>query len=267
MTHERSFGLACRRDPVGRMSVAHSHDDLEFNASDVDLEYLLDGAPLLVPAGSVVAFWAGRPHQLVSGVQGHDLTWLTVPLADAAGWRLPEGFLARMLAGHIAVAPARGPLDLAQRADSWIDELRPTHPLHVAAVGEVEALVVRTATAGVDAPHDARPRSGLRAEVAAMAAWIAEHSDDEVSIADVAAHAHLHPHYAMSLFRSALGVTIGDYLAQCRIGRAKHLLLTTDRSIGAIAHDSGFGSVSQFYARFQRQTGEAPAAFRRRMSA
>lgn len=266
MTHQRSFGLACRRDPVGRMSVAHSHDDLEFNASDVDLEYLLDGGPLFVPAGSLAVFWAGRPHQLITGARGHDLTWLTVPLADAVGWRLPDDFVARMLSGEVAIVAARGPFDLTRRAATWSAELAPGHALHDAAAREVEALVLRTASAAAASPPARRPRSGLRSDVAAMAEWIAEHAAEDVTVADVAAHVHLHPHYAMTLFREALGVTIGEYLAQCRIGRAKHLLLTTDRSIAAIAHDSGFGSMSQFYARFQRQTGRAPAAFRRRMT-
>ncbi|MFT2604652.1 helix-turn-helix transcriptional regulator, partial [Escherichia coli] len=60
------------------------------------------------------------------------------------------------------------------------------------------------------------------------------------------------------------GVTIGEYLAQCRIARARELLLTTDEAIPAIAASAGFGSLSQFYARFRDHTGEAPAAYRRR---
>ena len=245
MSHDRSFGLACRRDPISRMSVAHSHDDLEFNSSDVEIEYLVDGESFVVPAGSLAYFWAGRPHQLLSGTPGHQITWLTVPLVDAVGWRLPDLFLARMLGGEVAVTDATGPLDLVRHGHAWGTELEPDHPLYPAAIREIEALLLRAAVASAEVSANGRPGSKLRA--------------------DVAAQAHLHPNYAMSVFRAALGVTIGDYLTQCRIGRAKQLLFTTSDSVGTIALETGFGSISQFYASFRRFCGTTPAGYRRRL--
>ncbi|KZE43268.1 hypothetical protein AVW09_00555 [Microbacterium sp. T32] len=260
-----SFDLACWRGAVPRMSVAHTHDDLEFNTAPVELEYLVDGRQVVIPAGALAVFWAARPHQLVRDSGGSELTWLTVPLAQARGWRLPGEFLARMFAGDIAVAEAaRGPLDLAERVGSWGEELRPGHPLRRAAVGEVQAFVLRAAQATAAGVAAGSVAGGLRADVADMAAWIAEHAAEDVSVAQVADHVHLHPHHAMTVFRAALGVTIGEYLAQCRIARARELLLTTDEAIPDIAVSAGFGSLSQFYARFRDHTGEAPAAYRRR---
>ncbi|MBN9211676.1 MAG: helix-turn-helix domain-containing protein [Microbacterium sp.] len=260
-----SFDLACWRGAVPRMSVAHTHDDLEFNTAPVELEYLVDGRQVVIPAGALAVFWAARPHQLVRDSGGRELAWLTVPLAEARGWRLPGEFLARMFAGDIAVSPAaKGPLDLAERVGAWGEELRPGHPLRRAAVGEVQAFVLRAAHATAAVAAMPQRGRGLRADVADMAAWIAEHAAEDVSVAAVADHVHLHPHHAMAVFRGALGVTIGDYLAQCRIARARELLLTTDEAIPDIAASTGFGSLSQFYARFRDHTGEAPAAYRRR---
>ena len=71
----------------------------------------------------------------------------------------------------------------------------------------------------------------------------------------------------MSVFRGALGVTIGDYLAQCRVAVAQHLLLTTDRSVPDIGFAAGFQSQSQFYDRFARWCDQPPATYRRRMRA
>lgn len=260
-----SFDLACWRGAVPRMSVAHTHDDLEFNTAPVDLEYLIDGRQVVIPAGALAVFWAARPHQLVRDSGESALAWLTVPLAQARGWRLPGAFLARMFAGEIAVAgTAVGPLALADRVESWSDELAAAHPLRRAAVGEVQAFVLRAAHAVAPATPAGRTGGGLRADVADMAAWIARHAAEDISVADVAAQVHLHPHHAMSVFRAALGVTVGEYLAQCRIARARELLLMTDAAIPDIAASAGFGSLSQFYARFREHTGEAPAAYRRR---
>ncbi|MCT2085694.1 helix-turn-helix domain-containing protein [Microbacterium enclense] len=262
-----TFDLACWRGAVPRMSVAHSHDDLEFNSAPVELEYLVDGRRVVIPAGALAVFWAARPHQLVRDSGGSELAWLTVPLAEVRGWRLPGAFLARMFAGEVAVAErAVGPLALADRVESWSSELGAAHPLRRAAVGEVQAFVLRAAHATATPASVETRGGGLRADVADMAAWIARHAADDVSVAEVAAHVHLHPNHAMSVFRAALGVTIGEYLAQCRIARARELLLTTDAAIADIAASAGFGSLSQFYARFRDHTGEAPAAYRRRHS-
>lgn len=265
--HSTSFGLACWRGGVGSMSVAHTHDDLELNTSDADLEYLVDGRRVVIPAGSLAVFWGARPHQLVTTSDAHEITWLTIPLSEALGWRLPSGFVARMFAGEVGFADARGPLALSDRVDHWRVELQEGQALRAVATLEIEAFLLRVATAVAIAPRLATTGAGLRPDVAAMAAWIAEHAAEDVTVADVAAAVHLHPHYAMAVFRAAMGVTIGGYLAQCRIARAQHLLLTTRLPIGAIAHQCGFGSLSQFYARFRERWGEPPAAYRRRLAA
>ena len=99
--------------------------------------------------------------------------------------------------------------------------------------------------------------------VAVMAAFVATRSADQISIADVAASAHLAPSYAMALFKRTVGISIGSYLAQCRVAQAQRLLLTTRRSVGDIAMAAGFGSHSQFHERFRAACGTTPAAYRR----
>ena len=64
-------------------------------------------------------------------------------------------------------------------------------------------------------------------------------------------------------FRRHLGVSIGEYLAQCRTAEAQRLLISTDGTTTDIALGAGFGSVSSFYERFVRDVGLAPAAYRR----
>ncbi len=97
------------------MTAAHRHDDLEFNHADVDLEYVIDGRPHVIAAGTVAVFWAARPHQLVGGPEPGVETWLTVPLGSALAWRLPAGFMRRMLSGEV-VGTSVDPGDPTRRA-------------------------------------------------------------------------------------------------------------------------------------------------------
>ena len=270
-----SFGLACRRGPTRGMTAAHRHDDLEFNHADVDLEYVIDGRPHVISAGTIAVFWASRPHQLVGGSAPGVETWLTVPLQQALAWRLPAAFLGRMLAGEVSAVPARPAIDLDELARRWAAELDDEGLARRIAETEIEAFALRVASdAGdVEVRGEASPRrvpaaprvAAPRVAAEAMAAYVSEHSAADIAVADVADHVHLNPQYAMSVFRGALGITIGDYLAQCRVASAQQLLLTTDLPIPDIGFAAGFRSQSQFYDRFARWCGQSPGAYRRRL--
>lgn len=75
-----SFGLACWSGPPSGMSIAHQHDDIEFNLSPGTARYLIDGSVTTLTAGGLAAFWAARPHQLIGDDLPDRLFWLTVPL-------------------------------------------------------------------------------------------------------------------------------------------------------------------------------------------
>jgi AraC-like DNA-binding protein len=62
------------------------------------------------------------------------------------------------------------------------------------------------------------------------------------------------------------GLTFSDLAGDARRDRARHLLLTTGRSIGDIARRVGYSSVTTFGRAFQAWTGMSPGAFRRSRS-
>lgn len=262
-----SFGLACRHGAPDRMTIAHRHDDLEFNVAEVDLDYLVDGRPVRIPARRLAVFWAARPHQLVSDTSGRAITWLTVPLDRCLGWGLPPRFVEHLLGGGFALLDATGPLALDVRVPGWQAELAGADDERRTAALEIEAFTRRAARAASAHVAAWAAASATRPGAAGMAAWISEHADEDVRVEDVARQAHLHPQYAMTVFRAALGITMGEYLAHCRIARAQHLLLTTDLPVPEVGFAAGFRSQSQFYARFRDRCGEPPGAYRRRLGA
>jgi AraC-like DNA-binding protein len=267
-----SFGLAFFSGEPPRMTVAHRHDDLEFNLSDADVVYLVDGRERFLPAGRLAVFWAASPHQMVSDLGGRRTTWLTVPFPLALGWRLPGAFVERMLTGSTMLASGTGPLDLHEKVAHWLGE-RGTAAAAATEL-EVQAFVLRVALAADPTAEPAidfhrsdggrPPGSSLLAPAAAaMAAWLSTHAHEDVRAADVARVAHMTPSHAMTVFRRQFGTTIGDYLTQCRIARAQHLLLTTAMPVPEVGVAAGFQSQSQFYARFGERCGVPPAAYRR----
>ena len=249
------------------MGAAHQHDDLEINlvAEGGTMLYLFGGVPVEVSAGSVAAFWAAVPHQLVanSATRAH---WVQVPFATFLGWGLPDALVGRLLSGTPLISPpsARVETDPANFAQ-WAADLACGQPeRRQIAMLEIEARVRRLALATREQPvrHYTGGDPALR-QVVTMVRHIAEHFRTPLTVADVAEVARLHPNYAMAQFRRVAGTTILDYLTQCRLAEARRLLITTDLPINDVASETGFGSVSRFYTAFSSACGKPPATFRR----
>jgi AraC-like DNA-binding protein len=208
-----------------------------------------------------VVFWAALPHRVAAAADGAAVRWLTVPLVDALGWDVEGAHTARLLGGELAVHPGRD--GDAAALERWEADLADRAPVRRrAAELEIRAHLDRLALLRpADPPADDPGRHVPR--VAAMAAFLAARFRDPITVADVAAHVHLHAATASAAFRAATGVPPGAFLLQCRLAEAQRLLLVTDAGVDEVAARSGFGSTSQFYARFTRDRGRPPAAYRR----
>jgi AraC family transcriptional regulator, melibiose operon regulatory protein len=249
------------------MDAAHQHDDIEINlvVGGGTMLYLFGGMPVEVGPGSMAAFWAAVPHQLVAN-SATRVHWVYVPFADFLRWRLPDSLVSRLLSGTplISEPSAALPTDPANFAQ-WAADLTSDQPeRHQIALLEVEARLRRLALDTIGQP--VRLYTGgdpaLR-HVVTMVQHIAEHFREPLTVTDIAAAARLHPTYAMAQFRKIVHTTVGDYLTRCRLAEARRLLVTTELPIGQAASASGFGSVSRFYAAFTTACGLPPAKFRR----
>lgn len=74
-----------------------------------------------------------------------------------------------------------------------------------------------------------------------------------------------HPYYLGGLFKNKYGVTLHDYIINCRLNRAKELLLQTTKSINEIAYEVGFASPSYFSEIFKTKCGEKPTDYRKKV--
>lgn len=267
-TSQPSFGLASQRSRRERMTVAHQHDDIEFNFAPTPMNYRIDGTLVEIPANRMAAFWAARPHQLIDDAPDDWVQWMTVPLGLFLTWTAPKGMTSRLLRGEVLLLDgadaAASPL---ARLEQWGNDLADGTPWSEGTVRlELEAFVRRLTfeslvgvlpLPGTETAERASPLAGR------MAAFIAEHSAEPIAVADVARAVHVHPGHAMTAFRREVGTTIGSYLTQCRVAHAQRLLLTSTLAVQEIGATVGFQSVSQFYDRFRAACGTTPAAYRR----
>jgi AraC-like DNA-binding protein len=94
-------------------------------------------------------------------------------------------------------------------------------------------------------------------------AFIEQHPDTDVSVADIAAAAHVSIRTIQFAFRRHLDTTPMEYLRSVRLDRVHRELLTADPSRGATVTDIairwGFYNHSRFASRYHRAYGVKPA--------
>jgi len=93
-------------------------------------------------------------------------------------------------------------------------------------------------------------------------AYIQEHLNQNLTLAEVAAVVHMSPHYFASLFKQSVGLAPHQYITACRIEKAKSLLAHPHLSITEICHQVGFQSQSAFTRTFRKHTSTTPKAYR-----
>ena len=69
-----------------------------------------------------------------------------------------------------------------------------------------------------------------------------------------------------TLFRDIFGMTVNEYITNCRIVRAKDLLINTEYSVEIISDMVGCSSISTFSRLFKVQTDMSPLKYRKKYS-
>jgi len=254
------------------MPTIHRHSQFEINyLLDGAMTYWFDGREVTVEAGKTAIFWGMVPHQLIRHTPHAQFVCLYIPAAIFVSLHIGDALRSALFGGHL-VEPL-----VAYETDGgmfrrWREDLLSKNP-HVEDIvrDELSARLRRidrdgwrdlrgTAGTALGSAHRGSPQAH---RLEAMARFIGEHSHEDISVADVAAHGGFHPNYAMTLFRNATGLTISQSIARNRLDTAQALLVSSDDDIADIAFAVGYGSLSRFYEAFKARFDMSPARFRR----
>ena len=113
--------------------------------------------------------------------------------------------------------------------------------------------------------HSARRRDGAlpRGRLRTVVEYIEEHLDAHLTLAEIAAVAHLSPYHFARQFKAAMGLPPHQYVIACRVERAQQLLHDGALSLAEIALSAGFSDQSQLTQSFKRLVGVTPGQFRK----
>ena len=96
--------------------------------------------------------------------------------------------------------------------------------------------------------------------------WIADHLDDDLSLAALARRAALSERHFSRVFRAETGMTVAAYVEAARIEAARRLLESTRDGLDRIARTCGFGTVETMHRTFNRTIRVTPGEYRRHFS-
>jgi AraC-like DNA-binding protein len=110
---------------------------------------------------------------------------------------------------------------------------------------------------------DSRTTPALPGVIRRAVAFIEEHLETSIGVAEIAAAARVSPHSLLVAFRRHLDTTPTTYLRTRRLDAARTALLeadsTTGVSVGSIAHRWGFPDPHQFAADYRLRHGQDPS--------
>lgn len=250
--------------------LAHQHPEIEINfLMDGEITYLVRGTLIQIPARQLVIFWAATPHQSVK-VDASRFYWFTIPLTWIFQWNIPVAFINELMEGRLLIddfQPGEA-LDYAR----WVTDIHSANlSLREAAELEIRARVLRFALRRAESvtvissnPIPVSASGHLRVEK--IARYITEHYLEDITASQIGKAASLNVNYASTLFRRHCGMSPWEYLMLHRAYHAHRLLTTTDKKVISVAFNSGFQSLSRFYAVFERVFKCSPNKVRSRLS-
>ncbi|WP_449343931.1 GlxA family transcriptional regulator [Streptomyces massasporeus] len=100
--------------------------------------------------------------------------------------------------------------------------------------------------------------------LAPLLAWAQERLGEPLTVAELAARAHVSPATLHRRFRAQLGTTPLAWLTGERVALACRLIERGEERLDVVAARSGLGTAANLRTRLRRATGLSPSAYRRR---
>jgi AraC-like DNA-binding protein len=95
-------------------------------------------------------------------------------------------------------------------------------------------------------------------------AYINEHYNEPISRDELAAMLHFSPTYLSNTFKKTFGISISEYIINCRMKNAKAMLKHGNESIKNTMEKVGYNSASLFYKHFFKYYGIKPSDIQRK---
>ncbi len=260
------FGLSVYINNASGMKELHRHSDIQLGFFEKGpVRYQVGGQVYTVEAKEYVMLWSEVPHMLHSTPENNTQYWLTIPFPLFIKWNMPDELANKILSGKLVVVHDKNYCDIDRISfPQWQKDLQNTH-------SQFQELIIDTFEVRfrrfalmynlqkIDADKNSYVDKSIFADIYG---YLQKNFTKKISIEDIGDEFKIHPNYAMNIFKKKSGYTINQMINMMRIHEAQRLLISSDISITDIAYESGFSTISNFYAIFKKYCGITPTDYR-----
>lgn len=107
-----------------------------------------------------------------------------------------------------------------------------------------------------------REEGAHRKNIKMILDFMEQNYNSKITLEDIARLCRYNRTYVSGFFKSCIGVNFYEYLTMIRFRHAVHELLTTEKTLTAIAIDNGFPDLKTFNSKFYSQFGKLPSKYR-----
>lgn len=113
-------------------------------------------------------------------------------------------------------------------------------------------------------PDNKRSKLKSKLNIKDVRDYLEEHFTEKITLEELAGKFYIDKFYLSKMFKEQYGITVGSFLLQARITKAKHLLRFTDFSIEQIAAECGMKDANYFTRMFKKIEEMTPGEYRKR---
>ncbi|GAB2717359.1 AraC family transcriptional regulator [Paenibacillus thermoaerophilus] len=217
------------------------------------------GITYAVKPGQGMLLYPDEPHAYEAVREPWGVRWVTFRGA------LAGPLLAKLRFRHSGVWNVSHPEAVLERISQIAGLLDSKNPMRGAACSSLAyQLLLDLYGTTTTERSDVRSRQDRLEQLTPLLQYMEDRCAEDLTLEDLSRRLGVTPQYVCRLFRQALDMRPFEYLAKCRIQKAKELLLAQpERKVEEIAVQAGYRNASYFIKQFKRQEGVTPVEFRR----
>ncbi|MFV0635592.1 helix-turn-helix domain-containing protein [Mitsuokella sp. WILCCON 0060] len=146
---------------------------------------------------------------------------------------------------------------------NYVREMLANNSFSLAGVYYRLGLLLQFLSVLAEAQRELLPPADNNIYITHMTNFIRTHIEDPFTIQDLADYMNLNRSYVTTLFKKYLHISPHEYIQNCRITKAQHLLESTTLPVEAIAFSCGYAKSDSFSRAFLRKVGMSPKEYRR----
>ena len=154
-------------------------------------------------------------------------------------------------------------LENGEKLDKYVTEMLANNDFSLGDIYYRWGLFFQFISIIADAQKDFRPKAAVDDYVSHMINYIHNHIEEPVTVQDVADYVNLTRCYATTIFTKQTGMSPKDYIQNCRLTKARHMLESSSLTIAGIAYSCGFKQSESFIKAFRKRYNISPGEYRK----